>query len=80
MKRYERDGQVIEVSNLRYSYHNSEPCYEMDGRGSIAFYLGEVQPLVVQEHRDGSWTIKYIPDNDNFSDYAQSLIRLNAWK
>jgi len=80
MKRYERDGRWVEVGNLCYSFFNRQPCYEVDGRGDILFYLDDTPPLRIEERPDGSWTIQYIPDDDNFPEYAQALIRLGEWK
>ena len=78
MTRFERDGRWCEVSKIRYSYFNGEPCYEVDGRGDLDMYLGGTAPLYVEETR-GGWTIGYQPNDDDFKQYANDLIRLDAW-
>jgi len=78
-KRHEQGGRWCEVGAMRYAFFNGVPCYEIDGRGDMQFFLGDADPLYVTETPQG-WTVGYRPADDGFAAYADSLVALGGWK
>ena len=79
MIRYERDGRWCEVGDMRQTYFEGEPCYALDGTGDHDFYVGDTAVLLSMEEHQGGWTIRYRPGDANFLEFANELIRLDAW-
>jgi hypothetical protein len=80
MKRHEYNGRWCEVGELRSVFFDGQPCYEIDGRGDMQFYLGDcIDPLYIEETPQG-WTVGYRPNDDDFARYANRMMELGAWK
>ncbi len=79
MRRFERNGRWCEVSDLRLVFHGDVPCYEVDGRGDFAYYIGSGELLTIEERQDG-WTVKYLPGDEDFEQYARNMVELGAWR
>lgn len=78
MKRYERAGRWCEVGKLRRSFFDGVPCYEVDGRGDVQVYLTDIDPLFIEERRDG-WTIGYRPADEGFDGHSARMAGMCAW-
>lgn len=78
MKRFECDGRWCEVGELRRSFFDGVPCYEIDGRGDLQVYLTNSDPLFIEETRQG-WTIGYRPNDDDFDSFSAGLAETGDW-
>lgn len=68
-----------EVGKLRWVFFEGKPCYEIDGRGDLGYYLGDADPLYVEETPHG-WTVGYRPNDEHFAQWADGIVELGEWR